>query len=40
VDPRTADAIGKRYHLAEREVLLKGFASPVRAHEVVGLAVA
>ena len=40
VDPRTADAIGNRYHLAEREVHLKGFASPIRAHEVVGLAVA
>jgi class 3 adenylate cyclase len=36
IDSRTADGLGNRFRLVEREAVLKGFPSPVRACEVVG----
>jgi class 3 adenylate cyclase len=38
IDSRTADALEDLYELIEREVVLKGFATPIRAHEVAGFA--
>jgi len=35
IDTRTADALGDRFHLAAREVTLKGFSNAIRAYEVI-----
>jgi len=36
IDSRTADALGDRLTVAEREVTLKGFPTPINAFQVVG----